>query len=54
MDTNGDGDVSPREFLGERKTFDQLDTDEDGLLSREEARRAKAEGRKGRKVKGKR
>jgi Ca2+-binding EF-hand superfamily protein len=46
MDTNGDGDISPREFLGEQKTFDRLDTDNDGLLSRKEARRAMAKGEK--------
>ena len=41
MDRNYDGDVSRREFLGSRKAFDQLDTDHDGLLSPEEAERAK-------------
>jgi Ca2+-binding EF-hand superfamily protein len=41
MDRNYDGDVSRREFLGSRKAFDQLDTNHDGLLSPEEAERAK-------------
>ena len=37
MDRNQDRDVSMREFLGPRETFEQLDTDGDGLLSRAEA-----------------
>jgi len=41
MDRNYDGDVSWREFLGPRQVFDQLDADHDGLLSPEEAERAK-------------
>ena len=41
MDRNFDGDVSWREFLGPRTVFDRLDTDHDGLLSPEEAERAK-------------
>jgi Ca2+-binding EF-hand superfamily protein len=41
MDRNFDGDVSWREFLGPRSVFDRLDTDHDGLLSPEEAERAK-------------
>ena len=41
MDRNYDGDVSWREFLGPRATFDQLDTDHDGLLSPEEADHAR-------------
>ncbi len=32
MDTNGDGDVSRREFLGPREQFDRLDRDRDGLI----------------------
>jgi Ca2+-binding EF-hand superfamily protein len=41
MDRNYDGDVSWREFLGSRQSFDQLDADHDGLLSPEEAEHAK-------------
>jgi Ca2+-binding EF-hand superfamily protein len=40
MDRNGDGDVSPREFLGSRAAFDRLDLDKDGLISVEEAEQA--------------
>jgi Ca2+-binding EF-hand superfamily protein len=46
MDRNGDGDVSPREFLGTREDFRRLDTDGDGLISLEEAIRADAALRK--------
>jgi Ca2+-binding EF-hand superfamily protein len=42
MDRNGDGDVSPREFLGSRAEFKRLDTDGDGLISVEEAEQAEA------------
>jgi len=37
MDSNGDGDVSPREFLGSREKFEQLDTDADGFITPAEA-----------------
>jgi Ca2+-binding EF-hand superfamily protein len=40
MDSNRDGDVSPREFLGSREQFDRLDRDHDGLLSPDEAKAA--------------
>lgn len=40
MDRNRDGDISWREFLGPRPTFDSIDADHDGLISREEAERA--------------
>jgi Ca2+-binding EF-hand superfamily protein len=33
MDRNGDGDVSPREFLGPLEDFQKLDSDRDGLIS---------------------
>lgn len=37
MDRNGDGDLSPREFLGPIEMFRRLDTDGDGLISPQEA-----------------
>ncbi len=37
MDRNHDRDLSPREFLGRRKLFDQFDMNHDGLISPEEA-----------------
>jgi Ca2+-binding EF-hand superfamily protein len=40
MDTNRDGDVSRREFLGTDEEFRRIDTDGDGLISLEEAERA--------------
>jgi hypothetical protein len=39
MDVNGDGDVSPAEFLGTREDFDRIDADRDGLIGPEEAER---------------
>jgi Ca2+-binding EF-hand superfamily protein len=39
MDRNGDGWISPREFLGPPELFRALDTDGDGLISPEEAAR---------------
>ncbi len=42
MDRNGDGDLSPREFLGPPAEFERLDLDKDGLISVEEAERADA------------
>ncbi|MDR3634783.1 MAG: hypothetical protein P4L84_13345 [Isosphaeraceae bacterium] len=37
MDRNGDGDLSPREFVGPRTEFQRLDGDGDGLISPSEA-----------------
>jgi Ca2+-binding EF-hand superfamily protein len=37
MDRNRDGDVSRREFLGGRASFDRLDLDRDGLIDPDEA-----------------
>jgi Ca2+-binding EF-hand superfamily protein len=42
MDRNGDGDVSPREFLGTPEDFKRIDTDGDGLIDADEAERADA------------
>ena len=38
MDANGDGVVSPREFLGPAEKFTPLDANGDGLLDASEAR----------------
>jgi Ca2+-binding EF-hand superfamily protein len=37
MDRNQDGDISPREFVAGDEAFRRLDSDGDGLISREEA-----------------
>ena len=37
MDRNQDGDVTWKEFLGPRATFDQFDTDRNGLIDATEA-----------------
>lgn len=37
MDRNGDGDLSLREFLGDRNDFHRLDANADGLISGQEA-----------------
>jgi Ca2+-binding EF-hand superfamily protein len=41
MDANGDNDVSLREFLGSIEDFRRIDTDSDGLISPEEAAKAR-------------
>lgn len=41
MDRNGDGDLTPREFLGTTEQFDKFDTDKDGFIDRNEAEAAK-------------
>jgi Ca2+-binding EF-hand superfamily protein len=41
MDRNGDGDISPREFLGTPEQFDKMDADRDGLIDPKEATAAK-------------
>jgi Ca2+-binding EF-hand superfamily protein len=43
MDRNGDGDVSPAEFLGSAEEFRRLDADGDGLIDADEAERADRE-----------
>jgi hypothetical protein len=40
MDRNGDGVISPREFVGPPEVFRKLDTDGDGVITPEEAARA--------------
>jgi hypothetical protein len=40
MDRNGDGDVSPREFLGTAEDFKKIDTNGDGLIDPQEAEKA--------------
>jgi hypothetical protein len=40
MDRNGDGVISPREFLGPPEVFRELDTNGDGVISPQEAARA--------------
>ena len=37
LDRNGDGDLSRREFFGDKATFDRYDADADGLISATEA-----------------
>jgi Ca2+-binding EF-hand superfamily protein len=46
MDRNGDGDISPREWLGTEEEFRMIDTDGDGLISAEEARKYEDRRRK--------
>jgi Ca2+-binding EF-hand superfamily protein len=42
MDSNGDGFISPREFLGTRADFQRMDANGDGLIDAEEAIRFEA------------
>jgi Ca2+-binding EF-hand superfamily protein len=42
MDRNGDGDVSPKEFLGTAEDFKKIDTNGDGLIDAQEAEKADA------------
>jgi hypothetical protein len=49
MDRNGDGDVSPGEFLGTPEQFRRIDADGDGLIDADEAERADAWFRQARK-----
>ena len=42
MDVNGDGDLSPREFLGSREIFQKMDLNGDGLIDAAEAWKADA------------
>jgi Ca2+-binding EF-hand superfamily protein len=46
MDRNGDGDISPREFLGTPEDFRRIDLDGDGLIDAQEAEKAAAWFRK--------
>jgi hypothetical protein len=41
MDRNNDGDVSLKEFIGPLERFKEIDADGDGLISPDEAERAK-------------
>lgn len=41
MDRNMDGDLTWKEFLGPRHVFEELDADHDGLISPEEAEKAR-------------
>jgi Ca2+-binding EF-hand superfamily protein len=46
MDRNGDGDISPKEWLGTEEEFRMIDTDGDGLISADEARAYEARRKK--------
>ncbi len=40
MDRNVDGDISPREFLGDAELFNKIDTNGDGFIDKDEAKAA--------------
>src|SRR5262249_61699260 len=42
MDRNGDGVISPREFIGTAEDFKKLDLDGDGFIDADEAEKAAA------------
>ena len=46
MDINGDGDISPKEWLGTEEDFKEIDADGDGLISALEARQYDARKKK--------
>jgi Ca2+-binding EF-hand superfamily protein len=43
MDRNGDGDITLKEFLGEKADFEKLDTNKDGFIEPVEAKKAASE-----------
>ena len=44
MDADADGNISRSEWKGKEETFNRLDTNNDGLLSRDELRQARRHG----------
>lgn len=45
MDRNGDGDLTPREFLGTAEQFTRIDRNKDGFIDRTEAEEARKDSR---------
>jgi len=43
MDRNGDGDITFKEFLGDKQAFEKLDANHDGFIEPKEAKAAKKE-----------